>query len=691
MEQLSRWLFDETRGHPFFIIQTLKSLAERDLLQRDDAGGWTIAKDVTTEHTEPGHSLPAGVRTLIHARLARLSPPALIACTACAVIGDGCDFELLCSTGSLGEPDGLAGIEELLRRGLLRESGGRYFFAHDKIREVAYAEVSATRRRIFHRRALEALEATAAPPATLARHALAADLPEPAFRYSLAAGDHALRLFAVRNAIAHYQQARELLSAGHGVWSVVGDNKTRTTDDSQIDHLYLQLGRAHELVNEWEQARAVYQALLALVRPAGRTETECIVLNRLATVSAQGFFDLAMAVTLLQAAQRVAEQSSDRVRLADTEWSLAQINFYMWEVEASLAHGKSALTLAREIDHQDLIARSLNIIAYNAMMLGQHDEVEARIEEARALFAVLDNRAMEADCLSILAILRVHWGRLQAGMDAARTGIAIGREIENPWGVANCAYNLAQGLLDCGELTEAFAVAQDGVAAARSAGHPPTLIFNLLALGCVYRALFALESARQVHIEARMIAEALRHPLLLEWSALDLCADGALAGDWDEAHMYARQALSLRNYGRVYVGFTRWLETEALLRGGDVEQAAEDVRRMSEQFAGNQRYEMQERRALAVLAHWQGDIDQAIVHLETARLLAEGMGLVHDRWQIEAALEEAYLARGDEEPARQAFARAGGIVLAFANNLTDDKLRATFLAAGPVRRLLNRS
>jgi len=188
-----------------------------------------------------------------------------------------------------------------------------------------------------------------------------------------------------------------------------------------------------------------------------------------------------------------------------------------------------------------------------------------------------------------------------------------------------------------------------------------------------------------------MIAEALHHPLLLEWSALDLCADAALAGDWDEAHMYARQALSLRNYGRVYVGFTRWHETEALLRGGDVEQATEDVRRMSEQFADNQRYEMQERRALAVLARWQGDIDQAIVHLEAARVLAEGMGLLHDRWQIEAALAEAYLDCGDEERARQAFARAGGIVLAFANNLTDDKLRATFLAAGPVRRLLNQS
>jgi uncharacterized protein YbjT (DUF2867 family) len=131
---------------------------------------------------------------------------------------------------------GTHAVEELLRRGLLRESSGRYFFIHDKIREVTYAAASPTRQRVLHRRALEVLEAAAAPPATLARHALAAELREMAFRYSLAAGDHALRLFAVRNAIAHYERARELLSVVRGPPSVATahcnfSNGQRTTDN----------------------------------------------------------------------------------------------------------------------------------------------------------------------------------------------------------------------------------------------------------------------------------------------------------------------------------------------------------------------------------------------------------------------------------------------------------------------------
>ncbi len=692
-EPLSRRLFDETGGHPFFILQILKSYSERGLLQRNEAGLWMLAAGAPAERAEPSQSLPSAIRALIHARLARLSSPALTACLACAVLGDGCDLERVCSVGAQPEHDGLPALEELLRRGLLRESGGRYFFAHDKIREVAYAEISAPRRGVFHRRALEALEATAAPPAALVRHALAAYLPEPAFRYSLAAGDQALRLFAVRNAIAHYEQARTLLETGDRRLeaSEAVQVSSLQSPASHLDHLYLQLGRANELINDWAQARAVYQELLVIARSAGRVTSECAALNRLATVSAQGFFDLALAATLLQEAQQIAEQSGDLVRLTDTEWNLAQINFYIWNVEASLAHGKRALTLAREIGHQELIARSLNIIAYNSLMLGQHDEVEALAGEARALFAALGNRAMEADCLSITAILCIHWGRTQAGMDAARAGIAIGREIENPWGVANCAYNLVQGLLDFGALADALATAHDGVAAARTAGHPPTLVFNLLALGQVYRALFALEQAHQAHREAMEIAEALHHPLLMEWSAIEICADNALAGAWEAAHAAAQRALSLRNYCRVYVGFTRWHEIEALLRGGDAERALEDMRRMPNQLAGSRRYDLQQLRARAVQASWHGAAGEAIACLEQASALAEQHAWPIERWQIEAALGEIHLTRGENDRSRQSFARASSIVRAIADGLVDNSLRTTFLAARPVRRVLEAS
>lgn len=65
------------------------------------------------------------------------------------------------------------------------------------------------------------------------------------------------------------------------------------------------------------------------------------------------------------------------------------------------------------------------------------------------------------------------------GIGAGSAVLARGRSIENPCGIANCAHPLAVGQLGAGEIGEA----------ARIAGHPPTLVYNLLALWRVYRAV----------------------------------------------------------------------------------------------------------------------------------------------------------------------------------------------------------
>ena len=123
-----------------------------------------------------------------------------------------------------------------------------YAFANDMIRDVVYTEAGDARRRLFHRRALDVLEATRDSAAVLAHHALAAGLAEAAFRHSLAAGQEALRLAAVSDAIVHFEKARQLVQEG----SLVG-----AEFESHRRDLYVQLGRAYELGGQHEQALAV--------------------------------------------------------------------------------------------------------------------------------------------------------------------------------------------------------------------------------------------------------------------------------------------------------------------------------------------------------------------------------------------------------------------------------------------------
>ena len=90
----------------------------------------------------------------------------------------------------------------------------------------------------------------------LAHHALAAGLAEAAFRHSLAAGQEALRLVAIDDAIVHFEKARQLVQEGS--WG-------GAAFESQIRDLYAQLGQAYELSGQHEQALAVYDDLARLM------------------------------------------------------------------------------------------------------------------------------------------------------------------------------------------------------------------------------------------------------------------------------------------------------------------------------------------------------------------------------------------------------------------------------------------
>src|SRR5262249_31002034 len=150
----------------------------------------------------------------------------------------------------------------------------------------------AARRRVYHRRAFEALERAGAPAAELSHQALAAGLKRRVFHWSLAAGDEALQLFAAREAVAHYRQAEQAVTS-----AVAFEQRTQ---------LYLQAGRANELLNDWAAARSAYESFLAAARAAREPAAQCLALNRLATLAAWSALDVPLAESLLAEAGALA-------------------------------------------------------------------------------------------------------------------------------------------------------------------------------------------------------------------------------------------------------------------------------------------------------------------------------------------------------------------------------------------------
>src|SRR3712207_9487651 len=91
-----------------------------------------------------------------------------------------------------------------------------------------------------------------------------------------------MEVFAVRDAIVHYERARNLLAEGVRTG---GARQPVEPSIPALEHLYTQLGGAYELAKEWEKAQAAYETLRTLGRQLGEARIEVVSLNHLAILT----------------------------------------------------------------------------------------------------------------------------------------------------------------------------------------------------------------------------------------------------------------------------------------------------------------------------------------------------------------------------------------------------------------------
>jgi tetratricopeptide (TPR) repeat protein len=727
-------LLAETGGQPFYLVETLKALLEDGkLLIRARADGETVVEvgPDWREGSAVRGLLPQSVREVIHARLSRLSAAASELLRAGAVLERGFGFESVVRVAGLGEAEGLRGLDELIeRRLLLEEAGGgeeveeplsytvtTYAFSHEKIRQVTYTEAGHARRRVLHRRAFEVLEEGGAPAAQLARHALAGGLAEQAFGYSVAAGDQAMEVFAAQDATVHYERARNLLAE-----EVRTGGARQPIEPSilELEHLYTQLGRAYELGNEWEKARAAYETMRALGRELGEAKLEVGALNNLASLDYSQEADPPRAKALLEEARRVAEEADLKEALVETECNLIDL-MILWagEHEYSGHLAEKALAAARSLEEErpDLLARLLFTLARLELIRGSLQESAAYAEEGAALSRELAERpppltllpsmgpaamglaaswragtkTLQSTSLTILAYDRILQGRLREGVEIARESLDISRQLHERVEALALAV-LGTGLSEIGEYEEALEHCRRGTALSRKLRNVQLLWHNLHHLGWAYEALLDLEEARRVHEEALELRGTMG-PHHETWSSASLCAVATLSEDWQEAYAHALRAQGVRTSFDVDVleGFHLHHEVEALLRGGDQRGAREEVNRFADRAKINEREGVPYLRSLAVLSESEGNTQTAIDQLYEALTLAEKIGLPGELWQIQSKIGELHERRGEAEQAREAFSGAAQTLRMLAQKIEDEELRERFLSAPRVCRVLGRN
>lgn len=205
-ERFAARLGQATAGNPFFLAETLRHLAEQQLLSAGSDGVWrTPFDDATQDYREL--PVPESVHAAVLARMQRLPAPARRVLEAAALAVEPFAPALLAPSCALSELDAVLAIEQALAAKLLREhEAGDYAFAHDLVQQAIEASLTPERRRLVHRRLALGAEAAGAPAATVALHHEASGDARRAVAHRLAAGDAAQRVHALAGAIAHWQQ-----------------------------------------------------------------------------------------------------------------------------------------------------------------------------------------------------------------------------------------------------------------------------------------------------------------------------------------------------------------------------------------------------------------------------------------------------------------------------------------------------
>jgi DNA-binding CsgD family transcriptional regulator len=453
--QLARRLYSWTRGHPFFVEETLKALVDSGRLY--ERGGTWLGWEV--EELD----LPRSVRSAVSKRLEQLSADARSVAGVAAVIGARLRFGILQAVCGLSRDSVLAAIDELNRAGVIVESSrseeGDYEFAHPMLQDVIYTSLGVARTRLLHASVARTLE-TAFGEGALAH----ADVL--AFHFSRAepeseTGKAALYLAAAgRDALARHADrvAADYLSAALG----------RHADQVDPDMLVDDLAQARQRLGDYDGAMGLWQRARTDAQNVGN-HVRCARVERRMGLAcywsgrfeeALAHFDAAESSAALAAddgmraqiqvnrgtcwqslgrvhdagrdlsgAREIAERLGDRALLARAHRGLLFLHTFLGPPETARAHGERAMTLGQEIGDKTVEWSAHYGLATLGGLTGDSSALLSHVHSAERLAEELQSPLLRIYTDEISIEYAFGSGAWDAGIALAERTIATARAL----------------------------------------------------------------------------------------------------------------------------------------------------------------------------------------------------------------------------------------------------------------------
>jgi class 3 adenylate cyclase len=677
---LRRSILNKTDGNPFFIEEVLRALIERGVVIPAEGGDhsplstrWKMAKN--TDEID----IPVNLFTLLSARIDRLDENARRILQLASVIGRSFYYRILQTIhqNSLPASDGLEHELLILQQAQLIREAARlpeleYIFRHSLTQEAAYQTILHKQRREFHARVGEAIENLFAERQeefypVLAHHFGEAGDPR-ALRYELLSGDSAFRLYAISEALAHYEHALSLAKKAN----------PSPSPETWI-HLYTRRGRAFELQNSYPDAVQTYDELyhLGLEAEDLRIQLAALVAHATAVAIPTPVQDSQKAEELSQKALSLARQLGDREAEAKILWNFMLLNNYSGHMRLGIPYGESSVELARQYSLTEQLAHSLQDLTLAYMGFGRLEDCRQALEESRSLWKELGNLPMLSENLANSSLYHTLTGSLSEAFACYQEGHQISQQIGNEWGKANNSIFIGDTYLAWGEYDLALQTIHSVITVARRLGHPGFILCQVQ-LAELYGRLGASERARDSAQEA--VQESQIFPPFQPVALACLAKFDLRIGDLPSAIRHIEEALKA-GYSETLINndiYTLCTQIEVLLAQNEDAEAQQRLEALLKKVReAGARFYLPE--ALSLHARWcagRGDLQQARQDLQEARSISAEMGAIDFEWRLLALQAVLESGAGAEAQAGLLRREAAGMVESIAARSLEPEIRA---------------
>lgn len=490
--QVLAFLQRETEGNVFFMIETVRALAE-------EAGRLQAVGAMQL----PEQIFAGGVQQIIQRRLGRVPEFFHPLLKLAAVIGRRLDFDLLAQLDS--DTDLEAWLNICANVAVFDRQDEQWRFAHDKLREAILKDLNQPEKIALHRQVAVAIETTypndKAQAVNLMEHWHHAGDTAKEANYAQIGGEQALAISNSRGAIDLYNRALQL-----------------TPQDKQAVRaaLLVDLAKSHENLSDYTTATQYLNEGLALARGANDQLMMVKALNALGLVTEmQGAYDEAL--KLNEQALEIARAIADQAGTATALKNLGNIARLRGDYDNAKQHYQESLAIRTELNDKQGMAVCLNNLGLTYYFQGNMEEAKRCLTEALDIHKQIGARFETAAGLGNLGVITASWGDTEAAKQYFEESMVTRREIGDRAGQASMLTNLGMLAKDAKDFDEAHRYFKEGLTIRREIGDRAGIANSLINLGVVARGHQLIFQAEKYLQEALKEAKALEAvPLMLE-------------------------------------------------------------------------------------------------------------------------------------------------------------------------------